>query len=101
GSASDGRSKGVADAKLLLPAERERLFQLLPPPAVSVGVGVVDHETIDRINILQATRRAMAEALARLAVMPELIITDFVNLPALPCPQRSLVAGDACCARVE
>ena len=98
--ASDRRIKGVADSKLLLPAERERLFQLIQERAVSVGVGVVDHETIDRINILQATRRAMAEALARLAVMPELIITDFVNLPALPCPQRNLVAGDRRCASV-
>jgi len=65
-----------------------------------VGVGIVDHETIDRINILQATRQAMAEALARLAVMPELIITDFVTLPALPCPQKNLVAGDRRCASV-
>ena len=98
--APDRRIKGVADSKLLLPAERETLFQLIQERAVSVGVGVVDHETIDRINILQATRRAMAEALARLAVIPELIITDFVNLPALPCPQRNLVAGDRRCASV-
>src|SRR5437899_7656976 len=98
--APDRRIKGLADSKLLLPEKRDTLFQLIQERAVSVGVGVVDHETIDRINILQATRRAMAEALARLAVIPELIITDFVNLPALPCPQRNLVAGDRPCASV-
>ena len=92
--APDRRIKGLADSKLLLPAEREVRFDLIHAHALAIGVGVVDHETIDRINILQATRRAMAAALARLAVVPELIITDFVYLPALPCPQRNLVAGD-------
>jgi ribonuclease HII len=60
----------------------------------------VDHETIDRINILEATRRAMQEALAQLAVSPELVITDFVRLSGLACPQRNLVDGDARCASV-
>ena len=98
--AHDRRIRGLADSKLLAPAEREGLFRLIQERAVAVGVGIVDHETIDRINILQATRQAMAEALARLAVMPELIITDFVTLPALPCPQKNLVAGDRRCASV-
>jgi len=98
--APDRRIKGLADSKLLLPGERETLFHLIRGHALAVGVGVVDHETIDRINILEATRQAMARALAQLAVMPELIITDFVNLPALPCPQKNLVAGDRRCASV-
>jgi ribonuclease HII len=98
--APDRRIRGLADSKLLLPAEREVRFHLIHTHALAVGVGVVDHETIDRINILQATRQAMAEALARLAIVPELIITDFVALPALPCPQQNLVAGDRRCASV-
>ena len=65
-----------------------------------VGVGIVDHLTIDRINILAATRLAMGHALAVLGVTPDLVITDFVALPALPCPQRNLVDGDARCASV-
>ena len=68
--------------------------------ALAVGVSAVDHETIDRVNILEATRRAMAGALAALGVVPELVITDYVALPALPCPQRNLVAGDRRCASV-
>jgi ribonuclease HII len=98
--AHDRRIRGLADSKLLAPAEREGLFHLIQERAVAVGVGIVDHATIDRINILQATLRAMAEALARLAVTPELVITDFVTLPALACPQRNLVAGDRRCASV-
>lgn len=98
--APDRRIKGLADSKLLPPERREELFEVIRARALAVGVGVVDHETIDRVNILEATRRAMAEALAGLAVVPELVITDFVALPALPCPQRNLVAGDRRCASV-
>jgi ribonuclease HII len=94
------RIRGLADSKLLLPERREALDAEIRARALAVGIGVVDHATIDRINILQATRRAMAEALARLAPPPDLVITDFVALPALPCPQRNLVDGDARCASV-
>ena len=98
--APDRRIKGLADSKLLPPERREELFHVIQERALAVGVGVVDHETIDRLNILQATRQAMAEALAALAVAPELVITDFVALAGLPCPQRNLVAGDRRCASV-
>lgn len=92
--APDRRIKGLADSKLLPPERREELYHVIQERALAVGIGVVDHETIDRINILQATRRAMAEALSALAVTPELVITDFVELAGLSCPQRNLVAGD-------
>jgi len=94
------RLRGLADSKLLSPARREDVFRLIREGAHAVGVGIVDHETIDRVNILEATRRAMAEALAALAVTPELVITDFVALTGLSCPQKNLVAGDRRCASV-
>ncbi len=62
--------------------------------AVAVGVGVCDAATIDRINVLEATRVAMLEALGALGAPPELVLTDFVELRGLPCPQRNLVHGD-------
>ena len=98
--APDRRVRGVADSKVLPPERREELFALIHERAVAVGVGIVDHLTIDRINILEATRLAMDQALAALALVPELIITDFVSLRACPCPQRNLVDGDARCASV-
>ena len=98
--APDRRVRGVADSKILPPERREELYALIHERAVAIGVGVVDHLTIDRINILEATRLAMGQALAALAVVPELIITDFVSLRACPCPQRNLVDGDARCASV-
>lgn len=89
-----GRIAGVDDSKRLAPEERERLFEVIRAGAVAVGIAVVDHLTIDRINILQATRLAMGQALAALEVEPELVLTDYVALPGLRCPQRNLVEGD-------
>ena len=98
--APDRRIAGLADSKLLPPERREELHVLIHERALAVGVGIVDHDTIDRVNILQATRAAMREALATLVVAPELVITDFVALAGLPCPQRNLVDGDRRCASV-
>jgi ribonuclease HII len=96
----DRRVKKLADSKLLSPERREALFGEITARAVAVGVGIVDHETIDRVNILQATRMAMVEALRGLGIEPDLVITDFVKLPGLTCPQRNLVDGDQRCATV-
>jgi ribonuclease HII len=92
--APGGRIRGLDDSKRLLPEERERLFVLIQARAVAVGVGIVDPETIDRVNILQATRLAMQAALVALATEPELVLTDFVKLDGLGCPQQNLVEGD-------
>jgi ribonuclease HII len=89
-----GRIAGVDDSKRLVPEERERLFEVIQAGAMAVGIAVVDHLTIDRINILEATRLAMGQALAALEVEPELVLTDYVTVPGLGCPQRNLVDGD-------
>jgi ribonuclease HII len=98
--APDRRIRKLADSKLLTGERREELYAVIHDHALAVGVGVVDHETIDRINILEATRRAMLEAVRGLSVVPDLVITDFVALRDLPCPQRNLVDGDFRCASV-
>jgi ribonuclease HII len=98
--APERRIRRLADSKLLPSERREELFGQIRARALAIGVGIVDQETIDRINILQATRRAMLEALAGLAILPDLVITDFVALAGLPYPQRNLVDGDARCASV-
>jgi ribonuclease HII len=88
------RIKGLQDSKLLSHGEREVLFDRIQQAALSVGVGSIDPETIDRVNILQATRLAMLDALGKLALPPELVLIDAVTLPSLPCPQKSLIKGD-------
>jgi ribonuclease HII len=92
--APGARITGVDDSKRLLPEERQRLFGVIRERAVAVGVGIVDHLTIDRINILEATRLAMVQALGGLGLQPELVLTDYVTVPGLRCPQRNLVEGD-------
>ena len=94
------RVRGVADSKVLTAEQRAALYDVIHERALAVGVAIVDHLTIDRINILEATRLAMAEALAQIAPPPELVITDHVALRSLTCPQRNLVDGDARCATV-
>jgi ribonuclease HII len=88
------RIEGVNDSKLLTPEEREELDGIIRARAIAIGVGMVDAPTIDRVNILEATRRAMGLALAALGLEPELVLTDFVALEGLGCPQRNLVRGD-------
>ena len=88
------RIKGVDDSKRLTPEQRKELDGVIRTRAVSIGVGIMDSRTIDRVNILEATRRAMRLALGALGQEPELVLTDFVALDGLGCPQRNLVRGD-------
>lgn len=88
------RIDGVDDSKRLTRAGREELDAVIRARAMAVAVGLVDAATIDRVNVLEATRRAMGQALAALGVEPELVLTDFVKLEGLRCPQRNLVRGD-------
>ena len=88
------RIRGVDDSKRLEPERREELYEVIWARALGIGVGLVDAPTIDRVNILQATRRAMGIALGALGLEPELVLTDFVALDGLRCPQRNLVEGD-------
>ncbi len=85
---------GVDDSKRLTAEERARLFAEIRRRAMAVAVGVVDAATIDRVNILEATRLAMRQALGALEVEPELVLTDWVALAGLPWLQRNLVRGD-------
>lgn len=90
----DRRIKGLDDSKLLTPARREILFEEILARASGVGTAVVDPRTIDRVNILEATRLAMREALARLSPRPDLVLIDAIRLSGLTWPQRPLIRGD-------
>lgn len=92
--APDRPIPGLQDSKLLTAARREFLFDRILEEAAAVGIGMVDPETIDRVNILEATRLAMLAALDKLAPHPDLVLVDALRLSALPCPQTSLVRGD-------
>jgi ribonuclease HII len=87
--------KGVNDSKKLSPDTRERLFDAIMSQALSVGVGMGSAELIDRINILQATRHAMREALSQLAPQPDYILIDGISTIDSPIPQKTIKKGDS------
>ncbi len=86
---------GVDDSKKLSPKKRAALKAEIEEKAISVGVGIVDVETIDSINILEATKLAMKKAVAALDPQPELLLIDAVKLKDLPIAQQSIIKGDA------
>ena len=94
------RLPGLADSKLVKPADRERLFDLIHRKAVSVGVGIADARMVDRLNVLKATHFAMSEAIRQLEPRPDLLIVDGRGLPGAALPQRAIVGGDRTCASI-
>lgn len=85
----------INDSKQLSEQKREELFDQIMEQAVSVGIGVVSHERIDEINILQATYEAMRQAVGKLSVTPDLLLNDAVTIPELPMKQIPIIKGDA------
>ena len=94
---SDLYLPGVDDSKKLTAARRDELFGVIMQSALSVGVGIISHETIDEINILNATFRAMHEAIAGLAVPPDHLLIDGNMFPGGNVPFTTVVGGDGLC----
>jgi ribonuclease HII len=90
---------GINDSKVLDEESREVLYGRIKATAI-VGVGIADVRRIDRDNILQATLWAMAQAVAQLPVTPKLVAIDGNRAPALGCPARTIVKGDARCLSI-
>jgi len=85
---------GVRDSKKVPEKEREALFWEIFCACLDVGVGVVEAETIDRVNILKATRLAMKTAVEGLSVRPDLLLIDALTLKTVDIKQVSLIKGD-------
>jgi len=94
------RLPGLADSKLLTAPARERLYHLLQRRAICIGVAAVDAQTVDRINVLQATFRAMREAILQLRPVPTLALVDGHPLPEAPVPQQNIIGGDRRCGSI-
>ena len=85
----------VRDSKRMTPRQRERAYGLLcSHPDIMIGVGIVSQTEIDRINILEATRRAMILAVEKLPVRPEFLLIDGLLLPKFDIPQEKLIRGE-------
>jgi ribonuclease HII len=93
---NDKRLKGVDDSKKLSPKDREKYFSVIINSSVSIGIGIVDSWMIDRVNILQASLKAMEEAVISLSKKPDHILVDGIrNIPNIRIPQTSIKHGDS------
>jgi ribonuclease HII len=92
----DGRLEGLNDSKQLTEAQREEYYSVLTThPEIRWAVASADAEVIDRINILQATHRAMNLALEQLQPPPEHVLVDGRPVKSMQFPHTALVKGDA------
>ena len=91
---------GLNDSKKLTDKMRRELFDVIVSEAVSYGIAMVGEKEIDEINILQATFRAMEQAVARMDVRPDLALVDGNRAPGLPLPVRTVVKGDSLSANI-
>ena len=91
----------LADSKTLSPEKRQALYEIITREALAWAVGEASHEEIDAMGILQASLLAMARAVTRLSLTPELLLVDGrFTLPGWGGPQKAVVDGDALCASI-
>ena len=88
---------GVRDSKLLTPRQREHVYPIITARALAWGVGIVGPRDIEKHNILQATIRAMKEAVLSLDPSPDFLLIDGINPLPLDIPQQAVKQGDARC----
>ena len=87
--------EGVDDSKKLSEKKREELAKLIKERAIAYTVYEVSEKEIDEINILEATKLGMKNALAALKILPDTVLTDGNMVLDIPYPQQSVVHGDA------
>jgi ribonuclease HII len=96
----DKHIPGVCDSKAVQASERERLYDKILAHAVAWAVAAADPAEIDRINIHQASLRAMQRAILALAPLPDIVLVDAFRVPDLPMAQRGVLHGDRRCSAI-
>lgn len=86
--------EGVRDSKQLSEKKREALYQVIVNECLAYGIGIVPPEEIDRINIRNATFKAMRKALGAMKQVPDFLLIDGEELPDSLYPQEAIVGGD-------
>lgn len=94
--------EGVNDSKKVSEKKREELYDKIIEEAISYGVGIIDHEQIDELNILNATKLGLTTSLQELDTKPNLILVDALNkIDTLGIPYKSIIKGDALCYSIS
>jgi len=92
--------KGLRDSKKTTVSERSRLFWEVTENAIAVGIGIIDADVIDRINILESTRLAMQTAVEKLRIKPDILLIDALKLSNIEIPQKSIIKGESISASI-
>ena len=87
--------EGVRDSKKVSEKKREQLYERILSEAMAIGIGQVDERTIDRINILQATRLAMKQAVESMPIKADFILVDAIDRLDIDTPFQGIIHGDA------
>ena len=85
----------INDSKQLSAKKRDKLYEIIRADALAVGLGVIETQIIDTINILQATLLAMREAIQDLEKRPDYLLVDGNKPILIDIPQKTIVRGDA------
>lgn len=85
---------GLNDSKQLSEKKRELLYQQVQEKALAIGIGIVDQQTIDDVNIYEASKLAMIQAVEKLSIVPSYLLIDAMTLD-LPIQQEKIIKGDA------
>jgi ribonuclease HII len=90
----DFQLPGLTDSKKLSEKKRNIFFDILKDQALAIGIGIIDNNKIDEVNIYQATKLAMYQAINNLNIKPEHVLIDAMPLE-LDIPTTSIIKGDA------
>ena len=85
--------EGLTDSKKLSEKKRELFYQIIKEKAIAIGIGIIDEKRIDEINIYEATKEAMKDAIRKLEPRPEYILIDAMPLD-IDIPTKSIIKGD-------
>ena len=86
--------KGLNDSKKIPKKKHQEIFQAVKDNALAIAIGIMDNQIIDQVNIYEATKLAMKEAISQLDPQPEHLLIDAMELD-LPISQTSIIKGDA------
>ena len=90
----NSKIKGLNDSKKIPKKKHLEIFQAVQDQALAIGVGIMDNQIIDQVNIYEATKLAMKEAISQLSPQPEHLLIDAMQLD-LPISQTAIIKGDA------
>ena len=85
---------GLTDSKKLTEKKRDYYYDIIMKDAISVGIGIIDEKKIDEVNIYEATKLAMYQAIDNSKIKPDYLLIDAMKLEKLDVPSESIIKGD-------